>query len=103
MAPAIRAPGVQIAVPAARFGCLADDRMLRLPSVQLYRVSVANLRRQGHHLHPTSLAGGGRNHAVADDRGREGTARGRVILMTAGFHARHESVPRASKNTAAIL
>src|SRR3984885_15919942 len=81
MAPAIRAAGVQIALPAARFGCLADDRMLRLLSVQLYRVSVASLRRQGHQLHPTSLAGRGCNHAMADNRGREGTALGRGILI----------------------
>src|ERR1700734_1834914 len=98
MAPAIRAVGVQIALPTARFGCLADDRMLRLPSVQLYRVAVASLRRQGHQLHSTSLAGRGRNHAMADNRGREGTALGRSILINpTRFHARLKSIPRTSK------
>src|ERR1700719_3942021 len=82
MAPAIRAVGVQIALPAARFGCLANDRMLRLLSIQLYWVSVASLRRQGHQLHPTCLAGRGRDHAMADNHGREGTALDRSILIT---------------------
>jgi hypothetical protein len=76
------ATALQIALSAARFGCLADDRMLRLLSVQLYRVPVSSLRGQGHQLHPTCLAGRGRNHAMADNHGREGTALGGNILIT---------------------
>jgi hypothetical protein len=66
-----------------------------LLSVQLYRVTVASLRRQGHQLHPTSLAGRGRNHAIADNRGREGTALGRSILITRRKYPKGIKIPNS--------
>src|ERR1700693_209177 len=79
MAPAIRTLGVQIAFPAPDSGCLANDRVLRLSGLQLYRFPVSSLRGQGHQLHPTCLAGRGRNNAMADNHGRGGTPLGRSI------------------------
>jgi len=91
MAPAIRAIGVQIALPAPRPGCLADDRVLQLSGLQLYRVPVSSLRRQGNQLHPTCRMGRGRNPAVADNHGCEGVAAGRSIRMICQSYAKNSA------------